>query len=578
MPLRYKYTGDDTVYDDKPQCSPFPNLDTNIKYCAHVPSDMPNKVCACVEGNCESKKYLGCTARPTPRQSNLAILAKYQESNSVGIMKTPGISPIFVRTDPADGALLITDAQGKDGYINPLDGNAYLMEQGARTMNQVNALPFTYKKLTLPKPDLIIQDTQVNFEGNGYIDDESEVYGIKFGARIAETINNNPKTISILTPETRKDKCFATTVVQQSSLPPIPIPAGMRDRSLCCPNGNVAGMPSATVLPCCPTDGFVKSSSLCKTIQEGCLSCTPPIAQPCRFNINNDNLLNDADIIMNDEAAIKAVCPGQYMWPNNTEANTDSICLYNRSSWNWSSENDKLCATITTDCNAHAIPSVTTGYATWQQTSVGNTDQGECKKEYGVVNRVDYNIAPGGGATVQQREEATTKLNALKELFSPTGLNIPEAEINAISNNYNVTITKTERKPTRTCTIGGVATIKNSCVFANGCMAITQSADFTGNVTWPAAPAINLSTADSHIKINTQIDLVETTQSCMVEGDNGLMQAADKKAKRACVSVYELPPKNVAVTSTGVSQKLFGGSPKLLYRYWSGAIQGGCIQ
>jgi len=166
----------------------------------------------------------------------------------------------------------------------------------------------------------------------------------------------------------------------------------------------------------------------------------------------------------------------------------------------------------------------------------------------------------------------------LKKLFSPTGLNIPEAEINAISNNYNVTITKTERKPTRTCTIGGVATIKNSCVFANGCMAITQSADFTGNVTWPAAPAINLSTADSHIKINTQIDLVETTQSCMVEGDNGLMQAADKKAKRACVSVYELPPKNVAVTSTGVSQKLFGGSPKLLYRYWSGAIQGGCIQ
>jgi hypothetical protein len=579
MPLRYKYNGDDTVYDDKPQCSPFPNLDNKIRYCAYIPPDMPNKVCVCIEGNCENKKYLGCTSRPTPKQSNLAILADYQESNSVGIMKTPGVRPIFVRTDPVDGALLITDAQGKDGYINPLDGNAYLMQQGARTMNQVNALPFTYKKLTLPSQELIIQDTQINFEGNGYVDDESEVYGIKFGARIAETINDDPKTISILTPETRQDKCFATTVVQQSSLPPIPIPAGMRDRSLCCPNGSISGLPNATGLPCCPTDGSV-APPLCQptNINNGCLSCSPSIAQPCKVNINNDNLLNDADIIMNNEEAVKAMCSGQYMWPTNSESIADSICLYNRSSWNWGSESDKLCAAITTDCNAHAIPSITTGYATWQQTTVGNTDEGECKQQYGLVNRVDYNVAPGGGATPQQRAEAEAKLNALKEIFAPTGLNIPEAEINTISNNYNVIITKTERKPIRKCMAGGVATIKNSCVFANGCPAITQPADFTGNVTWPAAPTINLSTADSHIKINTQLDLVETTQNCMVEGDNGQMQAVDKKAKRACVSVYELPSKNVTVTKTGVSQKRFGGTPKLLYRYWSGAIQGGCIK
>lgn len=94
--LVYDYTSiDSTTQMPKLNCQKI--LDSNgvakinISYCAEVPQDAPYQICVCPEGQCantpnntDGASYLGCIPRPTPKQSNLKMMAFYQADAATG--------------------------------------------------------------------------------------------------------------------------------------------------------------------------------------------------------------------------------------------------------------------------------------------------------------------------------------------------------------------------------------------------------------------------------------------------------------------------------------------------------------
>lgn len=129
--LQYQFK-DDFTDSEIPTCSTFLQadsslLDTNINYCAQVPLNEPNKVCACEARNdgsaylseeyinhCGANPIIGCVDRPTLEHSKLKMVVETDTViDPVRGTKYPAIRPAFVRTG-TDGKILYVDESGAD--------------------------------------------------------------------------------------------------------------------------------------------------------------------------------------------------------------------------------------------------------------------------------------------------------------------------------------------------------------------------------------------------------------------------------------------------------------------------------
>lgn len=476
--IKYKFDGDtsDGGIPNIPQCASFPDLST-IKYCAKVAPDRPGEVCACVEPECKDNIFLGCVPRPTPAQSNVAIVPEYIVDTDDLENPYPAINLIFARA--RDGTPIMRDQdnsevyQGKDGIFYKLDSN------GTQTQNQAAPYPnpkqpFKYDRLPLSKEDspIIIREyykkqfTQQDPDGSSVTNellsrDEKGLYGMQFNSIIPKFDDSGEiEKIKVLTAQMRSqeggDGCTAcTTESPGSDYPEHIVPSGIRDVSLCCsPSIPLKDQLNKCIVPNYSTQTCIDKSG----------------TQPER-----------------DTNAERAVCPGIYV---GAECDTvDKICLVNQSD-QWDEAMPKpLCVLIPQKCDAINSPTESSGYTTWAEADKGQVQTGACDAEYGVVEQmeIDFKIKDGtlsSTEAIKAQEEFVKFRDAYESAKGKAKLENRNVQPGELPQTQYLTITQNTLKPQRTCKGSIFSQVTNPCVYTNGCPSITKPAPITGNTTW----------------------------------------------------------------------------------------------
>jgi hypothetical protein len=388
--LRFRYDDDSRFIDNRPICSAFPNQRNGV-YCAKIADSDPSKVCVCEKNLCNENSFLGCVDRPTPRQSNLAIIAEYIDyPGQEDAGGAPAVSPAFALTD-SNGDVIYYDSKGAAVYFDK-DGNAFKRDSSGKPTSDPAEGRLIYNKLPMPKnPIPIRENSEQKTQGNKftfYKKDMGKVYGVEFTAIIPQFLSDK-KTIfsrALETPYTRQttDGCGALALAKDPNDPNKPrfyVPAGSRDRTFCA----------------CPEGADPRS-------------CAVPPETKC-YN---------GRVEYNDPEAAKIYCPGKFV-ENSDNAGGGKICLQLSSSWGSQgvsllSDKDIMCADIPNKCKAVKEPVQTSGFSVWPQQEVGNKALGSCLTEGGFQERMEYTIDP-----VAPIERAKFNCSALK-----TGANCDE--------------------------------------------------------------------------------------------------------------------------------------------------------
>jgi hypothetical protein len=316
--LRYKFPESGRNIDNLPQCGNFP-AETNIPttWCAKMHPQQQDKICACVQGKeCDDNLFLGCVDRPTPRQSNLSIVAVSSSIPDQDGKIVPQVRLALVKTNP-NGTFMYVD-ENNNPVVRNISGNFVRQADGSiPAMVNYNEVPIQPIAMTRIKEFMAVPhpsapQSQVKL----YVQDSRKIFGLDFTAIIpALDASNNPEQLVIDNPYVHSftDGCQIFTVdpLNTQFKPKYTLPAGDpadRDRTYCiCPNGVDPGL--------CP---IFSAKGVCY-----------------------DGQYRDSD-----PDALFAVCPGIYKpkLPNETQ---DKICLQLKSSWDkFFSPNDKLCASI----------------------------------------------------------------------------------------------------------------------------------------------------------------------------------------------------------------------------------------
>lgn len=510
--LRYKFPTDPDVrqLNDYPASGQFNNAGNY--YQAVVTADNPSQVCACMVGSgCNNGIYVGCVDRPTPYQSNLAILGVSPTVVAAADGSiSPVISPEFALTDAAH-QIIYYDASNRPSYLDPSTNQAFLRNPTTLAITSSPAtLPLTYKKLGLPLAPMNLREYYVqDVSGvNTYAKDVGNVYGVSFDAIIPQLDASGNAMYEYLNTPPRSDNCNVVTEPASGfsveTTPQYYKPGGTRTRTYCT-------CPSATV---CPAPGA-----------PGCAdpNICPPTADTCP---------------QSTQTALRTFCPGLFI--KGEVSTADKICLRSQTpSWNFvNASTDKLCDKIKAGC-AGASLSKGSGYMQWPEIQDGTTMTGSCDLALGfepgkTVTPVPYDKdffysyygcppAPAGDTAPFPTKAPTTcsevysiylgNFNGMLAAFpDQSERNLSNAEVVYYINRYINPVNTAGHldsaspyyygnwyspalSPTRSCSIG-IATVTNTCKKTYGCLAIPAAYQAFGYATFP-----NSNTVSSSIQI-----------------------------------------------------------------------------
>lgn len=507
--LRYKFAGDTSIKpgDTLKQCDIFPKTSDGLQYCAMVPNDQPDVVCACEKSNgCPNNIWMGCVPRPTPSQSGLAIVAEYNPYIDTTTNKlTPALNIAFALADTG-GNIIYYDQDGSQVYFDASNNPFKMSSSGTATTNPAT-LPLKFNRLPLPNPPVSIREQYVKSINAGsstvYINmkDSATVYGVNFQTIIPKLDSNkNPTYVGLQTKYTRAttDGCGAIDFGLPSStnLQQFYVPDGSRNRTNCI----------------CPAN--LGNSSVCPI----------PPNTPCA----------DGKTVPDNPNALLIYCPG--LLAGYPGGNGINICLQPNTPWTGgglTTSHDKLCIPIPLDCNATDQPYKEVGYVTWPKLTPGTSINGTCDAGYGLAQRITLGYSPAAAVPFDANFKYPANYNGLTnpydiynlylQQFSASVASLAQIQSDndlagtaiapvtmfqvifgfAMANFYapnpigmNHTINSQFLVPARTCPAANSsasASVTNACVFTNGCPAITKSGFITGNATWPQIRALNTS-------------------------------------------------------------------------------------
>ena len=511
--LRYKFDGDDTVYDgsntlplianyNAPQCGKFSSYPT--QYCAKVTDNSPDKVCVCEDSSygCQNGIFIGCTPRPTPQDSNLAIVGQYQteisEDNSY-----PSIQVMVAHTDTSKNPILIDD-QNKELYYNNDDKKYYQYDDRHNKTAVQSSGTIQFKRLKLPLDDLLLKEYYREVIGQN--EDRSYIYKVSrgtaslYGLSLKAIIPQYEYDMNLIKVNIRSakmrdcddsgcltDGCVVTTRennLDSSSAPTI-MPSGNRWRDTCCPN------PAVSVAP----DGTTASVTL--DIDTMVSTCPVPPYQPtCRGSqYSNPPYLNKGqNAPPQDTSAELALCPGSYEGPivdDKGNAAIDKICIINDTYWSDILQTP-YCITMPAACDPVTIPSEQSGYATWDSnTTSGATQNGVCDIGFGFEKRKVISIKIKNGLETDAQAIADWDIanSALQNSIDQANKDNRNVQRPELIITENLQVVASEVVPTRNC-ISNVfsSQVQNPCVKASGCVPITKAAPVNGNMTIPSSP------------------------------------------------------------------------------------------
>ena len=448
-----------------------------ISYRAKVPEGASDQVCVCADvgSNCDNDIFIGCVPRPTPEESNLAFVADYEAIQENGL-SLPGVRVYLAHTDNKQRPILINKKNPSQEFI--YDGTKYIDLSHSSVATNVTANDLQFKQVGFLS--VSIKEYYKN-NHNQLLRDIKSFYGIKLKALITEVDQKGqPIKKNIRTAKFRdcsdpgicdkNDGCIVTTSENNTKLPAYFMPAGNRDRSLCCPD-TIAEYDENNNL-----------NTITLTLNEKILRCdAPPYQTICRGSeYSNPPMIdkNKINPILQDTDAEAAVCPGYYTGPQiNTAMNAfdEFICIMSDRA-DSAILKQPYCTRIPNYCDPVTIPSQASGYALWNNASSNANQIGFCEPKYGFEKRLEF-IINGSSDNVPQD---------VKDRAAHQNRNIDFRELNQVLNPQAYPLV-----PSRTCLISTLSTpIQNPCVIKSGCGNITKSSAFTGNAIF-SNPKIN---------------------------------------------------------------------------------------
>ncbi|MDJ1257407.1 MAG: hypothetical protein MRQ07_01955 [Candidatus Midichloria sp.] len=593
--LRYRFPGDTSKYDavnvanaEAPVCAKFPTYP--ITYCAKVTDSNPSQVCVCEQDDCPDNIFIGCLPRPTPKESNIAIMGSYTTfANQFGDQQ-PAVNLFLSYTDSSGNAIII-DKDNDEVYKKVSDEKYYKKDKAGNETNNPAIMPLQYKKLPLPAPPVIIKEytKEVVQDDNGnqsaiITRGSGSVYGINFSTIIPEMDSSgNPKKISVRTPQMRWeiDGCVATTQEISGEYPSYYIPAGNRYRDQCCPSSitDVAEQMQQCTLPSYQSKCFGSEFS------------SPPWKD------------KDKAAPKQNEVAERAACPGSYEGPLTNRdgslkdpSHPDKICITNESDW-LEALSQPYCIEMPISCDEVKIPTERSGYAIWLKPDPnsniknGADQNGKCDITFGFDYRRDIEIKlnddvstladddPNKITALTELNKAQSELTRLKAKASAENRNIQLAEFSmansmvvatdSITKN-GVTISRAAPlTPNKKCIANVYGTnVVNPCVKADSCVAITAASPANGNVTLPSATDNYKAAANNNAAVPNSSSLSSPlTDQSQVVG--------------SCAAPYKAPVDNTNAPLTPTRQCLtdyytVGNKVYVLRQVWSDDIQNRC--
>ncbi|MCE2992350.1 MAG: hypothetical protein LW825_05490 [Candidatus Jidaibacter sp.] len=497
--LRYKFPGDTSNIDQLLNKGSFPKDKNKLVYEARVDPNNPSQVCACESNSCDDKIYIGCVARPTPRQSNLKVVAEHVPHPAGG----PAVTVNFAITN-SQGEIIYYDKDNQRVVLRS-DGSAFKADERGNVTNQQANGPLTYKKLPLSSPPIreyYLENSQGNAASALYKRDLISIYGVEFQAMIPRMQDDStPTFITIDTPKITGESsgCYAYRIAEdQGNLdkPQFFLPAGERERSLC----------------------ECRDSDRGKGVM-GCYNKNP--APTCKGSGSTDH----------EEDALKVFCPGVLKEPSQVDK-SDTICLENISGWNFTDYKfDKMCAKIPADCRPRPEARVSYGMSTWPQTEIQTATQGFCDTEAGLETTITHVFEPASllprstickvedeacetkyADYVQQFATAVSTLNSLQNLAHTFNRNFNDDDINKVNKalgsfqKHHKLVKSPIYAPERSCKLDREhywwhSLINYPCMMKNRCDAINKPSYINGFATWDEPRDLN---ADEQNKLGRQ--------------------------------------------------------------------------
>ena len=483
--LRYKFPGDTYMYDQIPAKGFFESDPNKLVYESIVLKDSPDKVCICLGEDCREGITIGCVDRPTPKDSNLKIVADLASGHA----NNPAVYPRFAFTDDKNNIIYYDTSNRKvifnsNGIPFVADSSGY-----ATTTAATGKLNYRYlRELTDSSPISDFYALQADGKEVGYTKNSYVSYGLEFNAMVASinATTKQPNYIALNVPLPGSSGSFLRIAGDPLSVtdPQYYLPAGSRERLLCnCPKGTDPNR--------CPL--------------------------PPETSYNYDP---NMPIQYNEPDASRLYCPGRVIEPSQVE-NNNKICLQIASFWK-DVVNDKssnLCVTLPSNCQQQLEPHKSYGMSSWPTVAPGTVVQGNCSAEAGLEQSKFYQWQPPQALSAQdygcsatdgkcsdyadnylpQFAKATATLETLQNLANTLNRNLNDDEINVINNTLNsyskYHILKFIQKPVeRSCKIvfgQERGLVQNPCKFVNSCGDIASPTKSSGYAIWSKIGGLN---------------------------------------------------------------------------------------
>ncbi len=459
--LRYKFNGDSIDLSlpntTAPQCATFNNVSTT--YCIAIPKDDQTKACVCAKDECDFQKFIGCVARPTPKDSNMAIIGEFASKHDYQGKDIPALKASLVKT-LSDGSVIKKDADGakvveRNGVYYKLDNNNSVTSTPAKD-------PVIIERFNLPQGNNAVAGEYYKFvkkDASGthemLMRDKVSMYGVDLYVVIPKLDNNKIKEIGIITPAQNQlfKQCFIFSSSDDKGVPKYFVPNGQRDKRLCCPD-------------------YVTNK------ERDCI--VPPVKKKC----------DDGQDAKNDEEAQRAFCPGTYEGPEDPNV-ADEICLMCE---NKNIMPEPFCLKMPIDCGKQDIPNSFNSFATWDKSAPGTTSYSSCSIDYGLEDGNEISIYKKDVSSLPLPEQSKVESEHNKLLISLADLKdesknlnrrISKMELPPVDPKYQsyFDIRDNARKPKRVCTANLYGVFSNPCLITNsGCVELKKPLALTGNM------------------------------------------------------------------------------------------------
>ena len=430
LDLQYSFKGDNEPDGKFKICDRF-NVQDGFRsdfYCAHVPKDNPNKVCACLKrrdgktededgyiNHCGDNQYIGCTDRPTLEHSNLKLLSEFKVyiDESTG-RKFPSVSPVFARTNQKNEVLYI-DQNNDDVCLNVADGLHYKCDNdGNPTSTRAVGELKIKERLKLPLSDADgIREYYIDFPNKNYtckdaaddivrIDEDGKFYKMEGDQLTTIPAEEKPRCANFVLPRGYvKDEISVygvkfSSAIAQDEAGFVRFGRYTSDKDELQTNRVCTPLKMTTICDTRGTTNFYADGS------RDNFFCRFPNLDGCERYAKGDH----------DEEAKNLFCSGAYLGPISQDEPAN-ICLVPSNQWYFQTKEDykntvdvagslskftldcdrkipidTMCSPIELGCRRVDVPTMASGFSKWPDMEKGQTVNGFCDEELGYTNYI----------------------------------------------------------------------------------------------------------------------------------------------------------------------------------------------